>query len=211
MSAGEAELSSRASSAPARSRAATRQRLVEAGTELFAAEGLHGVTSTRIARRAGVATGTFYLHFRDKETLFREIVFGALGRLRARQDRAAAGTPPGSTAELRARTEELLAFAEENRTLIRVLFGRGAESVDVAEEVLDDIVPGLERRLAARRARGEAAADLHPAVAAQALAAMTTRVIAWWVEDPSRASRDEVVATLLRMHPSRAPGEGPRD
>lgn len=204
MSSPESHLIPQSGGAPARSRAATRQRLVAAGTELFASEGLHGVTSTRIARRAGVATGTFYLHFRDKETLFREIVFDALGRLRARQDEAAAGAAPGSPEELRLRTEELLAFAAENRSLVRILFGRGAESVAVAEEVLDEIVPGLERRLAARRARGEAPADVHPAVAAQALAAMTTRVIAWWVEDPSRASREEIVATLLRMHPRHA-------
>lgn len=208
MSAGEAELTREPRSAPARSRARTRQRLVDAGTELFAAEGLHGVTSTRIARRAGVATGTFYLHFRDKEALFREIVFDALERLGARQDRAGRGTAPGSRAELRARTAELLVFAEENRSLIRVLFGRGAESVAVAEEVLDAIVPGIERRLAARRQRGEDDGDTHPAVAAQALAAMLTRVIAWWVEDPARVSREAVLDTLLRMHPSRRPGEG---
>ena len=204
MSSPESHLIPQRGGAPARSRAATRQRLIAAGTELFASEGLYGVTSTRIARRAGVATGTFYLHFRDKETLFREIVFDALGRLRVRQDEAAAGAAPGSAKELRLRTEELLAFADENRSLVRILFGRGAESVAVAEEVLDEIVPGLERRLAARKARGEAPADLHPAVAAQALAAMTTRVIAWWVEDPSRASREEIVTTLLRMHPRRA-------
>jgi AcrR family transcriptional regulator len=211
MSAGEVDVRpSKARSAPARSRAATRGRLVQAGTELFAAEGLHAVTTTRIARRAGVATGTFYLHFRDKQTLFREIVFEALGRLRARQDRAARETPPGSLAEARARTEELLAFAEENRSLIRVLFGRGAESVAVAEEVLDDIVPGVARRLTERLACGEAPPDVHPDVAAQALAAMTTRVIAWWVEDPSRATREQVVATLLRMHPSRAAEDGAR-
>ena len=41
----------------------------------FAEEGLHAVTSARIARRAGVATGTFYLHFADKHVLFEEIAF----------------------------------------------------------------------------------------------------------------------------------------
>jgi hypothetical protein len=49
---------------------------------------------------------------------------------------------------------------------------------------------------------GRAPADLHPAVAAQAHAAVLTRVIAWWAADPSRATRDQVVATLLRMNPS---------
>lgn len=188
-------------SAPARSREDTRRRLVEAGTALFASEGLHGVTSARIARRAGVATGTFYLHFKDKRALFQAIVFAALDELRGRQQRAAAATDGTAAAEIRARTEELLAFAEENRDLMRVLFGRGGEAGGVGQDVVDAVVPGIERRLRERVAAGEVPAELDPAVAAQALAAMTTRVVAWWVEDPRRASRESVVATLLRMHP----------
>jgi hypothetical protein len=30
---------------------------------------------------------------------------------------------------------------------------------------------------------------------------MHSRVIAWWVEDPTRATRDELIETLCRMHP----------
>lgn len=200
---------SEAPTAPARSREATRRRLVDAGTELFALEGLHGVTSARIARRAGVATGTFYLHFRDKRALFQAIVFEALEELRRRQQEAAAATDGTPAEEVRARTEELLRFAEEQRDLVRVLFGREAEAGGVGQDVLDAVVPGIERRLRERVAAGEVSPELEPAVAAQALAAMTTRVVAWWVERPERASRASVVATLLRMHPIlRLGGEG---
>jgi AcrR family transcriptional regulator len=111
-------------SAPARSRAETRRRLLAAAVALFAENGLHGVTSAQIARRARVATGTFYLHFADKEALFHEIAFAALAELRARQERASAGLAPGSREYLRARTEELLAFAAEKRELILMVFGR---------------------------------------------------------------------------------------
>jgi AcrR family transcriptional regulator len=185
----------RSEGAAARSRRETRRRLIEAGTELFARRGLYGVTSAEIARQAGVAAGTFYLHFKDKRELFRKIVFAALAQLRQREDAAAAGS--GSRlAELRARYHELLRFAEENRNLVRVLFGRRHEAAHLGEDVLDAIVPGLEERL-----RGGAGPGLHPAVAAQALAAMVSRVLAWWIEAPGRASRDEVVETLLRLHP----------
>jgi AcrR family transcriptional regulator len=193
-----------AETAPARSRAETRRRLLEAGTALFAEDGLHGVTSARIARRARVATGTFYLHFPDKEALFHEIAFAALAELRARQERASSGLAVGSREYLRTRTEELVAFAAEKRELIRMVFGR-AESAGLAEEVRGAIVPEIQRWLERRVHEGFAPADLHPAVAAQAHAAVLTRVIAWWVEDPSRASREQVVATLLRMNPSLLP------
>ncbi len=188
--------------AGARSRRDTRRRLIEAGTELFARRGLYGATSSEIARQAGVAAGTFYLHFKDKQELFREIVFAALAQLRARED-AAAARASGRVAERRARYHEILRFAEENRNLVRVLFGRRHEAADLGEDVLDAILPGLEERV--RERSGDT--PLHPAVAAQALAAMLSRVVAWWVEDPRRASRDEVVETLLRLHPlAQTPG-----
>ncbi len=202
MSAPESEVIS--SGAPARSRRETRRRLLEAATRLFAERGLHAVTSAAIARAAGVATGTFYLHFPDKQALFREIAFGALDELRGRQERACRGLAPGSPGFLRARTTELLAFADDRGDLIRVVFGRGAESPDIGEQLMDAIAGGLEQAFEARRAEGALAPGLAPAVAAQAVAAMTTRVLGWWVEDPTRASREDVIETLLGLHPSRS-------
>jgi AcrR family transcriptional regulator len=190
------------STAPARSREATRQRLAEAGTELFASEGLHGVTSSRIAAAAGVATGTFYLHFKDKEALFREIVWKALRDLRERGRVATVEAGNDPRAQVRARTTELVAFAEENRSLILVLFGRGHEAAGVADEVLDALTPGIEEGLRARISAGQIPPEFHVGVAAQAIAAQSSRVIAWWVEDPSRATREEVIETLCRMHPT---------
>ena len=189
-------------SAPARHRAETRRRLVAAATERFASEGLRGTTSTQIARAAGVAAGTFYLHFADKEALFREIAFGALGELREQMDAAHRGAAPsGREAQLRARMERLVAFAAEKRDLVRIVFGRGHEAGTIGDEMADELFPDVEARLCERIAEGRADAGLHPAVAAQALIAGWTRVVAWWVEDPSRAPREAVVETLVRMHP----------
>ena len=50
-------------------RAATRERLRQSGLELFAERGLHGLTTHDIAHHAGLAAGTFYLHFPDKQAL----------------------------------------------------------------------------------------------------------------------------------------------
>lgn len=187
-------------SAPARSRAETRRRLVEAGTALFAERGLHGATSARIARRAGVASGTFYLHFRDKHALFHEIVFDAFEQLRQRQERAAAGHAPGP-AEQRARLEDLVDFTEENRELIRVLFARGAESAAIAEELHERVALDIESRLLSLAAEGRAPEGLHPAAAAQARAATLIRVVAWWAAHPGRATREDIVSTLLHLDP----------
>ena len=155
------------------------------------------MTSAQIARRAGVATGTFYLHFADKEALFHEIAFAALAELRARQERASAGLALGSREYLRARTEEFLDFAEEKRELIRMVFGR-AESAGLADEVREAVRAGDPALARAPRGRGpRARATCTPASPRRRTPPCSTRVIAWWVEDPSRATRDEVVATLL--------------
>ena len=188
-------------SAAARSRAETRRRLIEAGTELFARDGLLGTTSTQIARAAGVAAGTFYLHFPDKQALFRAIAFDALGRLRERMTLGREPVSGDVQAVVRANMETLVAFADEERDLVRIVFGRGHEAGTLAEEMADALFPGVEARLRERIEEGLVDPGLHAAVAAQSLLAMWTRVLAWWVEDPSRAPREAVVETLVRLHP----------
>jgi len=189
---------SRAPTAPERSRRETRERLVAAGTRLFAEHGLHGVTSHEIARAAGVAAGTFYLHFKDKAALFREVVSEAVLHLRARFERARAlARTPEEGASQRAR--ELLAFAEERRGLVRILFGRDSEAASVAADLLEDFAAGTAAVLADRIAAGDAPAALHPEVAAEALVGMRARVAAWWAERPDRAPREAVIETLVQL------------
>ena len=43
--------------------------------------------------------------------------------------------------------------------------------------------------------------QLDPALAARGRAAMWTRVVAWWLEDPARAPRAHVARTLVELHP----------
>jgi len=46
-----------------------RTRLLDAALDLFEAKGYEGVAVPEIARAAGVATGTVYLYFKDKQAL----------------------------------------------------------------------------------------------------------------------------------------------
>ena len=78
-------------SAAARSRRATRARLVESGRLLFAKNGLHGVTTHDIAHQAEVASGTFYLHFKNKVEVFQEIADSCVSELSNARPDATAG------------------------------------------------------------------------------------------------------------------------
>jgi len=55
-----------------------RAAIVEAAFAEFVARGFTATRLDDVARRAGVAKGTIYLHFKDKESMFEELVRTAL-------------------------------------------------------------------------------------------------------------------------------------
>ena len=74
------------------------RQLGEAALELFLAEGIPGVTIDQIVDRAGVAKGSFYRYFRDKEELVASLLEPLAARMaevfaRARAGLAGAGAP----------------------------------------------------------------------------------------------------------------------
>lgn len=87
---------------PSQSRAVrTRAALVGAGQREFSERGYAGATARSIARRAGVATGSFYQYFSDKDALLCELAEERLGAI---ADRALAMVEsPSGTARDRVR------------------------------------------------------------------------------------------------------------
>jgi AcrR family transcriptional regulator len=58
---------------------ARRQAILDAALTVFAAQGYEAARLDDVAARAGVAKGTLYLYFKDKEeALFEELVRGAV-------------------------------------------------------------------------------------------------------------------------------------
>jgi AcrR family transcriptional regulator len=62
----------------------TRQRLVAAAQAEFSSRGYAQATASSITARAGVATGTFYQYFRDKDAVLRELFAERSASLAAR-------------------------------------------------------------------------------------------------------------------------------
>src|SRR5215212_758517 len=58
--------------------AARREAILAAALDEFSAQGFAAARLDDVARRAGVAKGTIYVHFRDKEALFQEIIRSVL-------------------------------------------------------------------------------------------------------------------------------------
>lgn len=107
----------------------TRLKLFTAATELFATRGYHATTVDAIARRAGVAKGTFFVHFATKDAVVVELV-----RIQTRATRRAraAALPDGPLAALRAAVMMLGAQAGHSRELSRAVLTAALDNAHVA-------------------------------------------------------------------------------
>jgi AcrR family transcriptional regulator len=157
--------SERAPSRPSkRAVGATERRaaIVAAGLEEFTAKGFAATRLDDVAKRAGVAKGTIYLHFQDKDALFQELVRTALGPLIVRISNPPIGAGGGSA---RAAMEALAeTFAREvigtrRADIIRMIISEGARFPQLAEfyyrEVIAHGIAGMRKLIEYGIARGE--------------------------------------------------------
>jgi len=108
----------------------TRRRVFAAAAELFAVRGYHDVTVAEIARRAGVAKGTFFVHFATKDAVVTELV--RIQVRAARRARARVLERGGTAVEaLRATTLMLGEQAGTSRELSRAVLAATLENSDV--------------------------------------------------------------------------------
>lgn len=184
-------------SARERSRRDTRRRLMAAAADVFAESGFTAATTSAIAARAGVAVGTLYLHFGDKEGIARAVALDTFDELRARLRAAVERTHASVEAAARAHAEALVDFVADPSTRGRLLFANDAPGV--RNDLFDAMAAAQEAHLRERRRDGYFRADIDPAAAAQALVGMQSRLLMWWLEHPRRAARRTIVDTLAKL------------
>src|SRR3954447_19110114 len=151
------KLSNRATRAAER-----RQAIIAAGLEEFVARGFAATRLDDVAQRAGVAKGTIYLHFKDKEALFEELIRTAIVPLVARL-----GAPPAPGGSVRDMIEGFArAFIQEVATtkrgdIVRLIVAEGPRFPDVADfyyrEVVSRGLSGMRALIELGIARGEIA------------------------------------------------------
>jgi AcrR family transcriptional regulator len=163
--AGETAPAAPASPKPAASRAERaaerRGAIIEAAMDEFIARGFAATRLDDIARRAGVAKGTIYLHFKDKESMFEELIRTAIVPLVTRLW----GTPPQPGASVRDMVEGFAkTFIEEVATtrrgdLVRLIVAEGPRFPEVADfyyrEVVSRGLAGMRALIELGIARGE--------------------------------------------------------
>src|SRR5882672_5978108 len=97
-----------------------RQSIQEAVIRLICREGLKSVTMERVAQEVGIAKGTVYLHYQDKQELLDAVKESALNPLMRQVDEILRGDGAPDR-KLRACASEYLSYFDEHRDLFRVL------------------------------------------------------------------------------------------
>lgn len=97
-----------------------KQSIQEAVIRLMCREGLKSVTMERVAQEVGIAKGTVYLHYRDKQQLLDAVKESSLEPLSAKIDDILS-TPMSAERKLRAYSLHYLTYFHEQRDLFRIL------------------------------------------------------------------------------------------
>jgi len=152
------------SGARAEKAAARREAILAAALDEFSARGFAAARLDDMAKRAGVAKGTIYLHFRDKEALFQEIVRSLMGPF--------VGTLEGvfkADIPLRTIADQVVelfvreVFGTRRKDIIRLIITEGPRFPKLAEfyyrEVLSRVFSGARERLRRAVDRGEISHD----------------------------------------------------
>lgn len=180
-----------------------RLQILEAAAGVFAMHGFHCVTTRQIAKAAGVAEGTLYLFFNNKDDILvqmmreltRSTTISSLGFESLREE-----PRPALLGLLTSRLETEQRYDHMSAAVLSELLADPELRQTFQQNTLKPLVIELERHLRSRMARGE----LRPADAALLarilLGAMLGVDVLRWLGDPliqMQAGRTTDLASLL--------------
>ena len=144
---------------------ARRQAILEAALSVFAERGFEAARLDDVAGRAGVAKGTLYLYFRDKQALFEALVRNAVSPIMDEVGKVAAvpDMPAAKALETFFTLFEKEVLGTERKLLLRLIIAEGPRFPAIARFYHREVVSrglALMRALAERAAKnGEFASD----------------------------------------------------
>jgi AcrR family transcriptional regulator len=144
--------------------AARRDAIIDAALDEFSSRGFAAARLDDVARRAGVAKGTIYLYFEDKESLFQELIRTKMTPVVGALEQAFAGELP-----LRAVVDQAIEvflreiYGTKRREVMRLIISEGPRFPAIAEfyyrEVLSRMLRAVRGLLRRAFDRGELADD----------------------------------------------------
>jgi len=179
----------------------TRAKIFAAATQLFAQKGYTATTIADIAKAAGVAKGTFFVHFPSKDA-----VIGALVRIQtgaARKARLAALERYGPIVALREAVLTLGQRAGVSRTLSRGVLAAMLESEDVGGEasaLFDELFGEMKQDARLARTQKLLARRTDPDVLAASLMASYLGAVLHFTSSPRAPALLDILDPLVRAN-----------
>jgi AcrR family transcriptional regulator len=168
----------------------TRDRLLAAAEQTFAANGYEGARITDIAQAAGVSAGAVYFRFKDKEALFNGIVDRLAEDGQSRVAQFGQGIAPGDwKAIVRRLVHGTWELFSNHRGLLRVIMERGAMAPQAFLPIIA-VRMQIGRMLAAAVAGGTT--DLKVQVAMQLIFGFVTNAL----NSPVSPTREHGLAAI---------------
>ncbi len=132
----------------------TWRKLLDAAEKEFGERGFHEAAINRITENAGVAMGTFYVHFQSKEAIFRALV-SHMGHLTRRWIAERVADAPDRLAAERRGLEAFIEFVRQHRDLYRIVNEAQFVTPDAYQEYYSEFAKAYRRRLQEAVEKGE--------------------------------------------------------
>lgn len=179
-----------------------RETIFAAALEEFSVNGFAATRLDDVARRAGIAKGTIYLYFKDKETLFQELLRFMFAPLVTLLE-----SGPAEDLPVRVTLERMLdlflreVLATRRRDVIRLIIAEGARFPKLAEFHYREVVGRVLVAMSALMKRGVESGEVkHPAYRQfpQLVAAPGLLAVIWTSLFNAHAPLD--AAAMMRAH-----------
>jgi AcrR family transcriptional regulator len=162
-----------------------KEEILAAALKVFAAHGYDAARIDDVARQAGIAKGTIYLHFRDKEQLFRAVVRDLVPKRFDLLAGSFQGTGKQLLRELLSRMYSQVVRSEKVRSIVRLLIAESGRFPQLSEIYHREIIaPGmravrqaLHRGIVSGEFRKSAAVEFPQLLAAPGVLAIVWRLL----------------------------------
>lgn len=178
----------------------TRAALLDAALGLVSQSGYEALRVEEVVAQAGVAKGTFFAHFTDKDGLLTELIGDALAQ---RLDRMAEQPDPITPRELAEHMSPIIDCLTQERTVFDIVMrysgGMGPAGNPIIAEGITRQVTILADWITQAAAVGQMRSDQDPALLAEGVQAFVAQVVAlhFCIQDGTRGSPvDELVPFL---------------
>lgn len=155
---------------------ATRAKLLDIAAALVARDGYRALRVEEIVASAGVAKGTFFAHFADKDTLVEQLVGADIGRI---LDVMETKAPPEGIEELVDLLMPRIDFMMEDRSIFDLIIRRSCMAFDGEPGPVAALFGRQIAILAPLLAKGPFRRDVDPGLLAEGVQALETQAMVY--------------------------------